>query len=262
MQEGLLSPYQAIQCTPFSVFGRDKQVFNNWNPFVNEPMTLPTALAALVRHVLLRDRQPVLQPARAAWAAPPALGAQVRLRPAERPRRRRRRPRPPADDPLEARTYTKARYPKSWQIERLWKPGDSIQLAIGQKDLLVTPLQMTRFYALLANGGRLVTPHLVSSVEQPGTAERPSVVLQRFPPTPPRDTNVSAEAVASIQEGLRAATSMPNGTSVGVFGSFPVPIYGKTGTAEKWSNGSTDARPVVVVRVRADGASPRSRSAS
>ena len=46
MQEGLLSPYQAIQCTPFSVFGRDKQVFNNWNPFVNEAMTLPTALAA------------------------------------------------------------------------------------------------------------------------------------------------------------------------------------------------------------------------
>ena len=46
MQENLLSPYQSIQCTPYSVYGRDRQVFNNWNPNVNEPMTLPTALAA------------------------------------------------------------------------------------------------------------------------------------------------------------------------------------------------------------------------
>jgi penicillin-binding protein 2 len=236
MQEGLLSPYQAIQCTPFSVFGRDKQVFNNWNPFVNEPMTLPTALAASCdtyfyeignRFYNLPERrgQPLQR-----WARRFGFGQQSGLDVG-------------GDDPgllptirWKRETYTKERYPKSWQIERLWKPGDSIQLAIGQKDLLVTPLQMTRFYALLANGGRLVTPHLVSSVEQPGTADRSSVVLQRFPPTPPRDTNVSAGAVASIQEGLRAATSMPNGTSVGVFGSFPVPIYGKTGTAEKWSN--------------------------
>ncbi len=236
VQEGLLSPYQAIQCTPFSVFGRDKQVFNNWNPFVNEPMTLPTALAASCdtyfyevgnRFYNLPERrgQPLQR-----WAnnfgfgRPSGLdigGEDPGLLPTIRWKRQ---------------TYTKERYPKTWEVERLWKPGDSIQLAIGQKDLLVTPLQMTRFYALLQNGGRLVTPHLVSSVEQPGTADRPSVVLQRFPPTPPRDTNVSADALASIEEGLRGATTLPNGTSVGVFGSFPVPIYGKTGTAEKWSS--------------------------
>ena len=236
MQEGLLSPYQAIQCTPFSVFGRDKQVFNNWNPFVNEAMTLPTALAASCdtyfyevgnRFYNLPPRrgQPLQRWARNfGFGQPSGLdvgGEDPGLLPTIRWKRQ---------------TYTKERYPKTWEVERLWKPGDSIQLAIGQKDLLVTPLQMTRFYALLQNGGRLVTPHLVSSVEQPGIAGRPSVVLQRFPPTPPRDTNVSADALASIEEGLRGATTLPNGTSVGVFGSFPVPIYGKTGTAEKWSS--------------------------
>ena len=51
--------------------------------------------------------------------------------------------------------------------DRAWNPGDSIQLSIGQKDLLVTPLQMAAFYAMLANGGDVVTPYLVSDVEQP-----------------------------------------------------------------------------------------------
>ena len=45
------------------------------------------------------------------------------------------------------RTFTAKTDPGNWQIDSLWKPGDSIQLAIGQKDLLVTPLQMARFYA-------------------------------------------------------------------------------------------------------------------
>ena len=57
-----------------------------------------------------------------------------------------------------------------WEIDRLWKSGDSVQLAIGQKDLQVTPLQMARFYALVANGGKLVTPHVVAAIEQPGPA--------------------------------------------------------------------------------------------
>jgi len=47
---------------------------------------------------------------------------------------------------------------------------------------------------------------------------------------------VSSSALAAIDEGLRAATSAAYGTSVGVFGSFPVPVAGKTGTAEKWNS--------------------------
>ena len=210
MQENLLSPYQSIQCTPYSVYGDDRQRVQELEPVRERADDAADGARRLLRHLLLRGRQPLLtscptrrgQPLQR-WARtfgfgqPSGLdvgGEDGGLLPTIRWKRQ---------------TYTKERYPKTWEVERLWKPGDSIQLAIGQKDLLVTPLQMTRFYALLANGGKLVTPHLISSVEQPGIAGRPPVVLQRFPPPPPQDSRVSAEAIGAVQEGLRAATTAP-----------------------------------------------------
>jgi penicillin-binding protein 2 len=118
-------------------------------------------------------------------------------------------------------------------IDRAWNPGDLIQMAIGQKDLTVTPLQMARFYAAMANGGNLVTPHIVSSIEQPGNDGSPPVSLYTFPPRPAQPIKVDPQALSVVREGLYQATHDANGTSSGVFGSFPVPIAGKTGTAEK-----------------------------
>jgi penicillin-binding protein 2 len=50
---------------------------------------------------------------------------------------------------------------------------------------------------------------------------------------PPQDAFVDPAAVDVIGQGLYAATHGTKGTSSGVFGAFPVPIAGKTGTAEK-----------------------------
>ena len=50
-------------------------------------------------------------------------------------------------------------------IDSIWSTGHSVNLSIGQGDLLVTPLQMTNIYAAIANGGTLYQPQLAQSVE-------------------------------------------------------------------------------------------------
>jgi penicillin-binding protein 2 len=118
-------------------------------------------------------------------------------------------------------------------IDQIWKPGYSIQLAIGQGDLLVTPLQMARFYSLVANGGYLVTPHVAEDVEQPSSDPSTPSVLRTFAPPRPTPSGVDPAALQVVQQGLYDGTHNPLGTSYGVFGSLPVSIAGKTGTAEK-----------------------------
>jgi penicillin-binding protein 2 len=127
--------------------------------------------------------------------------------------------------------WRKKTFETDW--DKAWNPGDSIQLSIGQKDLLVTPLQMAAFYAMLANGGDIVTPHLVSDVEQPGAKGSPPVVLRRFAPSPPKPSGIDPAALNAVRDGLYLATHSSTGTSYGVFANYPVQISGKTGTAEK-----------------------------
>ncbi|MBX5473985.1 MAG: penicillin-binding protein 2 [Thermoleophilia bacterium] len=224
MQEHLLEPYAYRPCTGVYRAPEDRshRAFHNWDPNVNQAMDLPTALAyscdtyfyALGNafYLLPADRgQPLQKWARAFGFGSPTgvdVGPEARgLVPTIGWRRRH---------------FTTA-------IDKLWKPGDSIQLAIGQGDLLVTPLQMTRFYAALANGGKLVTPHLLMDVENANRTTVPAPA----PPAPKPIPGLDPAALRIVQQGLYDGTHMPFGTSYGVFGHFPVPIAGKTGTAEK-----------------------------
>src|SRR2546425_11592681 len=104
------------------------------------------------------------------------------------------------------KTYTKKSDPGHWQIDSLWKPGDSIQLAIGQKDLLVTPMQMARFYAMIANGGRLVIPHIKQDVEQPPANGQFGAILPTSPAAAPVSTNLDPAALDIVRQGLIEAT--------------------------------------------------------
>ena len=119
----------------------------------------------------------------------------------------------------------------------------------------MTPLQMARFYALIANGGKLVTPHvLLVGRASPGRRPRTcSSTRRRRQPS-----GVDPAALAVVRDGLYQATHASLGTSTAVFGNFPIPIAGKTGTAEKVVNRpATRAghqRPVLVVRLRAGDA--------
>ena len=111
---------------------------------------------------------------------------------------------------------------------RPWSAGDNINLSVGQGDLQTNPLQMAVAYATMANGGRVVTPHLGKRVE-----DGDGRVLQEFPAPARRRVKIEPEHRDAILEGLRQAASAPGGTSADVFKGFPIPIAGKTGTAEK-----------------------------
>jgi penicillin-binding protein 2 len=231
LEEHLISPYDTLSCTgQIRIKG---QLFKNWDPYVYEGMSMPVALAASCDtyfyqlgykfYLLPKERGQPLQE----WASRFGFGRktgvdlggeQAGLLPTIKWRHE---------------TYTPKTDPKHWQIDRLWKPGDSIQLAIGQKDIAVTPLQMARFYALIANGGRLVTPHLAEDVEQPGNGRSPAVVRRRFAPPAPQRLDVDPSALDVVRAGLDEATHGTLGTSQAIFGTFPVRIAGKTGTAEK-----------------------------
>jgi len=239
LEERLVTPYEDIPCTGvYHVYGKDNRpipggTFHNWDPFANQAMTLPTALEASCDtyfyelgyrfYKLPAARRHPFQEWASRFGFGKATGVDV---PGEVPGLL------PTPEWLQ-RKYTAKTDPGNWQVDRLWKPGDSIQLAIGQKDLLVTPLQLTRFYAMVANGGKLVTPHVVEDIEQAGDDKTAPKVIQSVSVPPPVDTGVDQGALDVVRQGLYGATHAVNGTATSVFGAYPIPVAGKTGTAEK-----------------------------
>jgi penicillin-binding protein 2 len=229
MQEHLVTPFEQLQCSP--VYTAYKQPFLNWTPLINQSMTLTTALAEscdtyfyeLGRrfYVLPSDRGHPLQ----GWAHRFGLGDKTGIDIG-----------PEVSGLIPTPEWRCKAYggpPCSGYVDRIWKPGYSIQMAIGQGQILVTPLQMTRLFALIANGGKLVTPHIADDIEIPGTKNQPARVLRRFGAQSPQPSGVDPTALSYVQRGLDEATHSPIGTSSGVFGSFPIDIAGKTGSAEK-----------------------------
>ncbi|MDQ6777463.1 MAG: penicillin-binding protein 2 [Actinomycetota bacterium] len=109
-----------------------------------------------------------------------------------------------------------------------WTVGDNVNLAVGQGDVLVTPLQLAVAYSAIANGGTIVRPHIGLQVEN-NIGDK---VLQNIDPPPARHININPAYLDAIRTGLREAASAPGGTSASVMGTFPEPVYGKTGTAQ------------------------------
>ncbi len=106
-----------------------------------------------------------------------------------------------------------------------WNPGDTVNMAIGQGDLLATPLQVAATYAGIANEGRVMRPHVLRQVlgsdGTPVLTVKPEVALR---------PKVSRTNLEIMQDALLNVTR--SGTAKGAFRTFPVPVAGKTGTAQ------------------------------
>jgi len=119
----------------------------------------------------------------------------------------------------------KAAYNQNYPEYQRWLPGDTVNLAIGQGDLLITPLQLADAYAGIANGGKVMRPHVIKQVldaqGKPVLSATPEVAF---------DTKTSKRNLASMKTALVSVTE--EGTGQGAFVGFPVTVAGKTGTAQ------------------------------
>ena len=108
-----------------------------------------------------------------------------------------------------------------------WAPGDSVNLAIGQAELQVTPLQVAVLLAAVGNGGTLYRPHVVEMV-----AAEVSSPDWAFAPAPAGTLGIDPADLAVIQESLHRVTSAAEGTAYQAFDGLAMGVAGKTGTAE------------------------------
>ncbi|HNQ42916.1 MAG TPA: penicillin-binding protein 2 [Candidatus Cloacimonadota bacterium] len=113
--------------------------------------------------------------------------------------------------------------------------GHKVNLAIGQGEILTSPLQMNAFYAALANDGLWIQPHLLKQ-----TVGRGRLTRDQVEPLAKKRLPMSAQTLRIIQEGLYAVCNAPGGTarSVQVPGAT---TYGKTGSAENSMGKTTHA---------------------
>ena len=111
-----------------------------------------------------------------------------------------------------------------------WRPGDSINMSIGQGNVLVTPLQMATAYAAIANGGKVLTPTLGNAVVDADGRVLRDLISARAS----RALGLPAADLDQVKQGLLLAANGNEGTATPVFGNLPSAdkVAGKTGTAE------------------------------
>ena len=113
-----------------------------------------------------------------------------------------------------------------------WKPADTLGLAIGQSTLEVTPLQMARMMAAIANDGFLVTPHLVGRSGPTSLMERDESQSAVPQPESIPIAGLHQGTLDAIREGLVMVVHDPHGTGYKTVRMKELTIAGKTGTAQ------------------------------
>jgi penicillin-binding protein 2 len=113
---------------------------------------------------------------------------------------------------------------------RPYNLGDNANLAVGQGEVSISPLQMATAYATIANKGRVPRPHLGLEVQ-----DQTGRLVQEIDPGTARKVKLEPTWRQALLDGLAAAARAEGGTSAAVFAGWPhdrLPVFGKTGTAE------------------------------
>ena len=116
-----------------------------------------------------------------------------------------------------------------------YNAGDHVNLSIGQGETVVTPLQLAVAYMALANGGKVLEPHLAKAV-----VGADGKVMRHIKPVVKGTLPVRADVLASIRSSLAGVTT--EGTARGAYAGFPldrVHVAGKTGTGQVFGKQDT-----------------------
>ena len=98
-------------------------------------------------------------------------------------------------------------------------------MSIGQFVVQVTPIQIARAYAAIANGGYLVTPHLTKTHEEFFSNQSRIKI------------DIDPKHIQLIKSGLRKVVESGTGVAINKGVNNLPPVSGKTGTAEDWKTG-------------------------
>jgi penicillin-binding protein 2 len=110
----------------------------------------------------------------------------------------------------------------------LWRGGDAINMSIGQGDVLASPLQMALGYAAIANGGKVLRPHVGLKVLNPNGS-----LAQLVKPQVVSRVGIARSGLSYVQRALEQVAL--RGTAVFPFHGWPlsrIPVAAKTGSAE------------------------------
>lgn len=209
LEEGVVTPRTVYQCKGGYRLGR--RLFRDHEGHVHGPITLLRAIEQSCNSYFFNVMMRLDVDTFARWAKMFGFGQRIDLDLAEQD-----------TGLIPDSSYYNRTYPGGWTA------GYSINLGIGQGDMLVTPMQLARFVATIANEGTLQPPHFVRGLRHSETGE------ERVPDLPPRrQIPIAPEHFEIVKDGMRRV--MLNGT--GRWVQIPgLTSGGKTGTAQAPGN--------------------------
>jgi penicillin-binding protein 2 len=126
--------------------------------------------------------------------------------------------------------FPSQKWKKKARKER-WYPGETLIAGIGQGYVHVTPVQLARSTAILANRGKIIEPHFVEPLRRGQAVEPPDDEGRA------RSIELAPESWKLVTDSMVEVVHGPRGTAHGISGGLSYKIAGKTGTAQVFSVG-------------------------
>lgn len=129
---------------------------------------------------------------------------------------------------------------KEGKLKQEWLVGETLSAAIGQSYHSFTPVQIAKYAAILANGGKKVTPHIIKNVITSDGRSLTREEIQAYVSNELNydysneegNLNISQKTLDAVYQGMESVTGDAGGTAYNTFKNFPIKVAGKTGSVQ------------------------------